>query len=132
MSIYDDQTRDAIRSGMARAFFASAWADQCEETDNARIMSGREILNLIPGNYDPAAHHAARTLLFDMERVNGAPIVALWRKCPELASPTDFGHYCAMQAMGHGVGIFDYGIGDDRVRVPYIEFGSHSLEKDYF
>lgn len=45
-----------------------------------------------------------------------------------------FGHYAAMQAMGHGVGLAD-AFGDtvsDQVKVPYIEFGHLSLSKDYF
>jgi hypothetical protein len=39
-----------------------------------------------------------------------------------------------MQAMGHGVGLDDaFGPkARDIVRVPYVEFGSHSLSKDYF
>ena len=131
MKTLSDLQFDIARKGMARAFFASAWADQCEESGDARMMSGREILDLIPSKYDPAAWHAADTLIRDMESKNGAPIVELWARCvEEFPSAADFGHYCAMQAMGHGVGLFDFGI--DAITVPYVEFGSHSLEKDYF
>ncbi len=117
---------------MARAFFACAWADQCEETGNAKILSGREILDLIPSEFDAAAWHAARTLQFDMESANGASIEKLYARAIKQnpLAVSEFGHYCAMQAMGHGVGLFDYGI--DGITVPYVEFGSHSLEKDYF
>ena len=127
--------KESIRRGMARAFFASAWAEQCEETGNARMLSGKEIMDLIPAVFDPAAWHAADTLLFDMERVNGADIVTLWCRVngpDQLPIALTFGHYCAMQAMGHGVGLFDYGVTDDVIRVPYVEFGSHSLQRDYF
>jgi hypothetical protein len=126
-------TRETIRHFMARAFFASAWADQCEETGNARILSGREILNLIPSEFDPAAWHAADTLIFDLESSNnGKPVETLYADALKQnpIAVSEFGHYCAMESMGHGVGLFDYGI--DCVNVPYVEFGSHSLQKDYF
>ena len=125
-------TKEMILHFMARAFFASAWADQCEESGNARILSGREIMDLIPPEFDPAAWHAARTLQFDMESANGASIEELYSRALKQnpLAVSEFGHYCAMQAMGHGVGLFDYGI--DCITVPYVEFGSHSLEKDYF
>lgn len=139
-----------IQTGMARAFFASAWADQCEETGNAQILSGAEILTLIPEDIDPAALHAAQTLVFDLARANaegfqtadGSPVSVLhlyaWaRKHAEGdREPTaeNFGHYCAMQSMGHGVGLRDAFGADvaDKIRIPYVEFGSHSLQLDYF
>ena len=44
-----------------------------------------------------------------------------------------FGHYCAMQAMGHGVGLSAAFSADvhSAVKVPHIEFSACSLEKDY-
>lgn len=126
------KTRETIRHYMARAFFASAWADQCEESGNARIMSGREILDLIPSEFDPAAWHAADTLIFDMESANGMPVESIFATlaCDPPITVADFAHYSAMQSMGHGVGLFDYGI--SHVVIPDVEFGSHSLQKDYF
>jgi hypothetical protein len=48
-------------------------------------------------------------------------------------TPELFGHYLAMQAMGHGVGLESFGRAvRDAINVPYVEFGSHSLECDYF
>lgn len=84
--------------------------------------------------------HAARTLRMDMERINGASIADLMKHIQEFARgdrPATleyFGHYAAMQAMGHGVGLLDaFGYeAHDWVRVPYVEFGSYSLERDYF
>ena len=128
-----------IELHMARAFFASAWADYIEEIGDASRFSGRDIMGLMPAEIDPAAFHAARTLRFDMERANGKPIGAILADAIEShdgdrpATVEFFGHYCAMQAMGHGVGLWD-AFGDavyQSVRVPYVEFGSHSLEKDY-
>lgn len=117
----------------ARAFFASAWADQCEETGNAGMMSGKQILDLIPHRFDPAAMHAAKTLRMDMEKENNSSVLAMFANVSDkIDSLSTFAHYCAMQAMGHGCGLGDYGIDADLISVPYVEFGSHSLESDYF
>lgn len=124
----------------SRAFFASAWADQCEESDNAALLSGREIMGIMPPDTDPSAIHAANTLFMDMERVNECSIVELMRIVENLgagdrANTIDqFAHYCAMQSMGHGVGLRDAFGGDvhDLIKVPYVEFGGHSLAMDYF
>ena len=123
-----------------RAFFASAWADQCEESDNAALLSGQEIMAVMPPDVDPSAIHAANTLLMDMERINECSIVELMRIVESLgagdrANTIDhFAHYCSMQSMGHGVGLRDAFGAEvyDRIRVPYVEFGGHSLAMDYF
>ena len=129
-----------IELHMARAFFASAWADKCEESGHASILSGCEILDIMPDEIDSAAIDAARNLRMDIERVNSRTIVELlaWIRSvadgDRDATAEFFGHYCAMQAMGHGVGLSD-AFGHEvyeRVRVPYLEFGSHSLQRDYF
>ena len=128
-----------IELHMARAFFASAWADMIEENGGAARFSGREIMDMMPDEIDPAAIHAARTLRMDMERANGRPIADILAAAIEAhdgdrpATAEFFGHYCAMQAIGHGVGLYDaFGRAVyESVRVPYVEFGSHSLEKDY-
>ena len=117
----------------ARAFFASAWADAVQE--NGATLRG-EIMSQMPDDIDPAATHAARTLLFDMLRANGcADAAAMLAKCPDEGDRPHtlemLGHYAAMQAMGHGVGLGDAFGDHDCLDVPYVEFGSHSLEKDY-
>jgi hypothetical protein len=143
---------DTIREAMARAFFACAWADQAEETGNSQILSGADIMDVMPLAIDPAAVHAADTLVKDL-------IKAMWPKPQHHSAPEDqalgvlfrharslptegadraltpelFGHYLAMQAMGSGVGLESFGPAvRDAFRVPYVEFGSHSLERDYF
>jgi hypothetical protein len=134
---------ETIRRAMARAFFACAWAEQAEETGNAGMLSGRDVLDVMPDNIDPAALHAARTLEFDLLRANacGGSLDKLYRRVAALprggadreCTPDLFGHYCAMQAMGTGVGVESFGCAaQDAVRVPYVEFGGHSLERDYF
>ena len=124
----------------ARAFFASAWADMCDE-EGPGVPAGAEIMDVMPAEIDPAATHAARTLRFDIERANGCSVDVLLQRIQANTGKGDrqktmehFGHYAAMQAMGHGVGLHD-AFGSDvynSIRVPYVEFGSHSLERDYF
>ena len=120
----------------ARAFFASAWADMVEE--NGATLRG-EIMDQMPELLDPAAIHAARTLRMDIERTNGKTIdemmVLIVRDGAgdRINDAETFGHYAAMQAMGHGVGLYD-ALGCDihgAIKVPYVEFGSCSLENDY-
>ena len=124
----------------SRAFFASAWADMAEEENAIPWPPGAEIMAYMPEAIDPAATHAAKTLILDIERVNGKTIGALMGLIERDGGgdrPNTvemFGHYAAMQAMGHGVGICD-AFGSDMsqaIKVPHVEFGSYSLEKDYF
>ena len=122
----------------AKAFFASAWADQIEENGES-LGAGTEILDVMPDEVDSAATNAARTLRMDIERTNGKTINDLFGIVErdgdgDRANTIEFfGHYAAMQAMGHGVSLYDaFGASvHDTIKIPYVEFGSHSLEKDY-
>jgi hypothetical protein len=129
-----------IELAMAKAFFASAWGDQIEEACKSSLLVGKDIMDAMPTEIDPAATQAARTLLMDMEHANNLDIDAIFASVHVLeqggdrdVTTSNFGHYAAMQAMGHGVGLHD-AFGSqvfESVRVPYVEFGSHSLLKDY-
>ena len=124
----------------SKAFFASAWADMADECGSDVIGMGVEIMSVMPDEIDPAAIEAAETLVMDIERINGKPLESLLELIKDTAdgdrpaTAEYFGHYAAMQAMGHGVGLYDafgsevYNV----VKIPYIEFGSYSLSKDYF
>lgn len=124
----------------ALAFFAGAWADMAEECGVSPWPAGGEIMAYMPSTIDPAATHAAKTLQFEIERANGKTIEELMRivetdGCGDRSNtPGFFGHYCAIQAMGHGVRLLDaFGSDvDEKINVPYVEFGSHSLQHDYF
>lgn len=145
-----------IRFYMARAFFAHAFADQAE--DAGQPLQG-EILDQLPQGWgeDWAPFHAADTLIAQMvtgvkagyrsEKVQKATPVeiigALFKACKSRhggraydreATAENFGHYLAMGAMGTGVGMECFGpdVAKYFEGLPYVEFGSHSLSKDYF
>ena len=137
-----------IKRGAAIAFFACAYADQAEEC--GQPMRG-EITEQLPDEIDPAAEHAAETLIvqlintFNFQEKGLSPsqmLAAIYLKAARLPkegadreiTPELFGHYLAMQAMGTGVGMesFGYAVADLFAGLGYVEFGSHSLQKDYF
>lgn len=134
---------EQIKHGAALAFFASAYADQADECDQS--LTG-QIMDQLPDEIDPAALHAADTLATQMLIANGlkSPVFdfeSLYLRAEELSTeggdreltPELFGHYCAMQAMGHGVGLESFGYAvRGHFTVPYVEFSFCSLEKDYF
>ena len=124
----------------ALAFFASAWAEQCEASDNEEMLSGQEIMQIMPHDVDSAAIEAAQNLLDKMELQNNRTIEDMLAYIEDNddgdREPTIefFGHYSAMQSMGTGVGLRD-AFGKDvseAIRVPYIELCNYSLDKDYF
>ena len=136
-------TKQMILEGMVRAFFACAWADACEEAWQEQMLSGAEIMHVMPSEIDPAAIHAAQTLSMQIESAHPGlkDIGLIFKACTLLdadgadraLTPKLFGHYCAMQAMGTGVGLESFGHAvRDAVRVPYVEFGAHTLSRDYF
>jgi hypothetical protein len=137
-------TNEIIADAMARAFFACAWAEMQEE--NEVSLYGCEIMDVMPEEIDPAASHAAFTLacglrienkvttleeLFDFARDTFISAEG-YQGADRPLTPELFGHYLAMQSMGAGVGLESFGrCVRDAITVPYVEFGSHSLEKDY-
>lgn len=132
-----DNIRDEFVHHAAMAFFASAYADMADEAGQS--LSG-EIMDQLPNEIDIAAMHAANTLAMQIENSNKWEIEVLFA---HIASEGNgdrpntveyFGHYAAMQAMGHGVGLGDaFGAKVEKfINVPYIEFGAYSLAKDYF
>lgn len=136
-----------IKLAMTKAFFASAYAEQAEEYG---LPLGGEIMDQLPEAIDPAATHAAETLIAGMIDAHtfgekglsqAQAIGCLYLKVARCdrsdadreCTPELFGHYCAMQAMGHGVGLDSFGrAARDAITIPYVEFGSHSLQLDYF
>lgn len=125
-----------IARGMALAFFARAF----EELTGHLVQFGGSKL---PEEIDPAAEHAAFTLACGLRTDNDATDLAQLYERARLAhrtgeggadmTPALFGTYLAMQSMGGGEGLHDaFGAHvADAIHVPYVEFGAHSLERDY-
>jgi hypothetical protein len=144
-------TAREVKQGIARAFFISAYAYAWEEapdsSENKRklgYMGGRDWATVAPKENDPAAESAAESLAVMLQKDNGvADLADLYHRAMDAKelcrgdrdmTPVMFGHYLAMQAMGHGVGLAD-AFGDavyDLVKVGYYEFGMGHLAKEYF
>jgi hypothetical protein len=119
-----NDTRQEIIDHMAAAFLASAAAD-CEAAEVEIHFSGG----------DPAADRAAVSLAEEMETLNGLPlseIMATGEGGDHPCNPEYFGHYAAMQSMGHGVGLESVGLDshgrDATVKVPSHEFTHYHLD----
>ncbi|ASD51893.1 hypothetical protein JT318_gp08 [Pseudomonas phage PspYZU01] len=141
------QTFAAIRSAMAKAFFASAYADQAEAAGEP--LRG-EIMDQLPEQMDSAAEAAALKLCELLaDQWNYAEkglslaqkVVILYLKACRCdfankdrdLNPDTFGHYLAMQAMGSGVGLESFGRDVyDAIPVPYLEFSRYDLTGTYF
>lgn len=136
-----------ILNGMAKAFFASSWADLAEETGNSSILCGAEIMDIMPADIDPGAIRAAERLYCNFEKafndfhgegdtLDGAYIwlhgVESMPGETETKQAENFGHYAAMQAMGHGVGLWEYVPHQISDHVPNQEFSYFDLENEYF
>lgn len=113
---HDDEHREEILENMAKAFFACAWADYSEQV-GPHYPAGCEIMDAMPDELDPAATAAAERLAAALERAHGLPISEIFRRAVAISeannagdrerTPEMFGHYAAMGAMGHGVGLWD-------------------------
>ncbi len=105
---------------MARALFVLEWSDR--EDEAGRNYPGQALEHVAPPTPREATD-AAHNLAGRFEQLNGYGINSLLRQAaladgrPDKIPPDnyaeDFGHYLAMQALGHGVGWFD-----DHARFP--------------
>lgn len=123
----DNTFRDAFLLGAAKAFFTTAYADFVEEghsTDNeltdddraARLAlprpgAGEDWMSYAP-ELPPNAFAIAGELwagLYQLNKKAGPYSLALHAEAADgkAPDPEQFGHYLAMQAMGHGVSWFD-------------------------
>lgn len=100
--------RNQIIDAAARAAYVSAWADYQEEQGES--LRG-ELMDQAPST-PAAARKWAVKLISEMEKLNGQKIDKMYARAAAMphtsswhkrAEPDDFGHYTAMQALGHGV-----------------------------
>jgi len=99
-----------IIKAMARAMFVSAWVNH-EEEHGLTLEAGVDIMDLVPCTPESAVCAAYR-LVGKIEQKNGACFMCLFEKtCGDLEHTDklyrDFGHYVAMEALGHGVSFAD-------------------------
>lgn len=139
-----DPDRDEILEHMAKAFFACAWADYSEQV-GPHYAAGAEIMDVMDDEIDPAATKAAAGLAASLEKAHGLPISEIFRQAVVISvangagdrerNPEMFGHYAAMGAMGHGVGLWD-ALGDAACKFVegksehyhYVEFSMYDLD----
>jgi len=122
---------------MSRAFFATAWSSWAEECDPELIWGGVEIMGVMPSKIDPAAIAAADDLASELEQAHGKSLEMIFESAMDLAGPRGhrsdsaeyFGHYCAMEAMGEGVGLSDHFGREVR---EYVKAYSVSIEFSHF
>ncbi len=129
----DRSTRERILRGMADAMAEDATHYLLEERSEHGRRSKQEVMRLIQdSDISSRADRAAEMLARSMERLNGMPIddlymVAIGKEGEFGAnrdSPEDFGHYMAMEALGHGVA-WDDSAPSFSHRVPSIEFHAY-------
>jgi hypothetical protein len=148
----DSTFRDEWLEGAAKAFFATAYADYVEEghsTDNelsederetrlslSKPGPGEDWMDYLP-EIPPNAYALAGELWAMLEAANpgGCGVYTLAERAEavdgEKPDPEQFGHYLAMQAMGHGVSWFD----DHKtfkIKVPSIECSQCSFADEAY
>ena len=135
----DSDFRDEFIEGAARAFFVSAYADFVDdperEQDGYDYLSaymGADWADCAPEVTPPNAYALAGELWAGLGYLNGPCGVYTLANNAEAAdgAPIDageFGHYLAMEAMGHGVGWFDDHKSFD-LKVPSIECSGYTFD----
>lgn len=101
-------TEKQIIDAMARALFVDAWARRQEEAGK-RFRPGVDLMDQAPGT-NKAAKVAAADLAKTIERRNSKSLEDLFRDAVAAGGEDNsdkFGHYLAMQSLGHGVSWFD-------------------------
>lgn len=147
----DSSFRDSFLLGAAKAFFVTAYADYVEEghsTDNDLDEEEREQRLALPRpgagedwmEYAPEpplnAFALAGELWAGLYHLNGeAGVYSLSLRAEhadgKAVDPEKFGHYLAMEAMGHGVSWFD-DHAKFEIEVPDIECSQCTFSREAF
>lgn len=122
---------DVIAEAMARAMFVSAWADE-QESKGPRFAPGTDVMDVAPATPSRVLYRA-HNLIGRFELKNKMPMVSLLYQAakadgidPYAVTLEDqyvrkFGHYLAMEAIGHGVSWFD-DHAKFKIEFPYFEY----------
>jgi len=106
-----------ILEGMARAFFVSAWASEWEYAEekarelgyegieDAPSFMGAELMDIAPET-PGEAYSFANKLYDEIEQINNVNLAGFVPpgEDEDFFDEKEFGHYLAMEIMGHGVG----------------------------
>ena len=121
----EEYDREELIEGMASALWVAAWASALEEAGES-FPSGADLMDLAPPP-PPEAYTAARKLAREIARKSKRSMPLLWQDAASAAGshfrrPTLdlFGHYLAMEALGHGVSWFD-DHPDFDIKIPDVE-----------
>lgn len=98
-------TTNAILAAAARAFFVSTWADAEEEA--GRTYPGCDLMDVAPETPTNFTNEAHKWLCLWAIQA-GMPYQDIHEQHFPGMSEDRFGHYAAMEAMGHGVGLWEY------------------------
>ena len=102
-----DPTRADIIRSMARTFWVCAWADYGDENLLPTAGGGEDLMLAAPDGDRGSLRHAAEAAR-KIEQATGSELQTLYAPFGDAdASEDDFGHYLAMEFMGHGVGLSD-------------------------
>ncbi len=140
MTCYSNSTvRDEILTGMARAFFCTAYADHVEQIEEeggdhdlprpGPNWNWMDFLPDLPGN----AWAMAGSLWSEIEILNKRPC-GMFTILQEIeAQEVDpvwatFGHYLAMEAMGHGVSWSD-DHAPHGLKLPHVECSRYTFDE---
>lgn len=147
----DSTFRDSFLEGAAKAFFATAYADYVEEADStdndldeterndrancARPGAGEDWMDYLPA-IPPNAYALAGELWEALHKANGEAGVyslVLRAEAADGKAPDaeEFGHYLAMQAMGHGVSWFD-DHAKFPIKIPHVECSQCSFSDEAY
>jgi hypothetical protein len=118
---------DEFVEGAARAYWVTAWADHMEEQGES--LGSGDLMDLAPPT-PLSAYVAAGELIGSLTCANKVHWAVLAARAAEADGydydPTEidleeFGHYLAMQSMGHGVSWFDDHAEFD-IKIPHVEY----------
>jgi hypothetical protein len=124
--LFDNRNTEEFAEGAARAVWVQAWADHQEQ--KGKTLRG-ELMHQAPAT-PLSAYVWAGELMGRLAELNKSDIHRLSVKAVEadLArrrdvpfSMVDFGHYMAMQALGHGVSWFD-DHAQFAIKIPHMEY----------
>lgn len=127
----------AMEDAIARALFVDAWASRqeqlAEEGKKHVSLGGKELMDIAPKT-NAEAKRAAQQLVGRIEQLNGWGLAAIFNQAVKQGGsddPKKFGHYLAMESLGHGVAWTDdepeFGLPDvlgklKPFKLPHIEF----------